>query len=137
MKKRYIFGLGALVGGVAALLLTPKSGKDMQADLLANVEELQQKVKDFDQDAFKEKCKVQLEDIKVSINEFDWNHSVRQLEEKVSQLTGRLQDLKTVIEDHQVQEIPSLRIHDELEDIEMLETLQTLEDLEEVEASEK
>ncbi|MTL49261.1 YtxH domain-containing protein, partial [Turicibacter sanguinis] len=25
MKKRYIFGLGALVGGVAALLLTPKS----------------------------------------------------------------------------------------------------------------
>ena len=133
MKKRYIFGLGALVGGVAALLLTPKSGKEMQAQLLQNVEDLQQKVKEFDQDAFKEK----LEEIKASINEFDWSHSVQQLEEKVSQLTGRLQELKTVIEDHQVEEMPSLRLHDELEDIEMLETLQTLEDLEEVEASEK
>ena len=102
MKKRYIFGLGALVGGVAALLLTPKSGKEMQAQLLQNVEDLQQKVKEFDQDAFKEKCKEQLEEIKASINEFDWSHSVQQLEEKVSQLTGRLQELKTVIEDHQV-----------------------------------
>ncbi|MFR1836678.1 MAG: YtxH domain-containing protein, partial [Turicibacter sanguinis] len=122
MKKRYIFGLGALVGGVAALLLTPKSGKEMQAQLLQNVEDLQQKVKEFDQDAFKEKCKEQLEEIKASINEFDWSHSVQQLEEKVSQLTGRLQELKTVIEDHQVEEMPSLRLHDELEDIEMLET---------------
>ena len=137
MKKRYIFGLGALVGGVAALLLTPKSGKEMQAQLLQNVEDLQQKVKEFDQDAFKEKCKEQLDEIKASINEFDWSHSVQQLEEKVSQLTGRLQELKTVIEDHQVADMPALRLHDELEDIEMLETLQTLEELEEVEASEK
>lgn len=137
MKKRYIFGLGALVGGVAALFLTPKSGKEMQNKLLETVEELQRKLKDFDQEVFKEKCKVQLEEIKTSINEFNWNDSMQQLEEKVSQLTGRLQDLKTVIEEHQEQEVPSLALNDELEDIEMLETLQTLEDLEEVEASEK
>ena len=35
MKKRYIFALGALVGGAAALFLAPKSGKELQADLLA------------------------------------------------------------------------------------------------------
>ena len=64
MKKRYIFALGALVGGAAALFLAPKSGKELQADLLAKVEELQEKVKDFDQDAFKASCKEQLDELK-------------------------------------------------------------------------
>ena len=53
MKKRYIFALGALVGGAAALFLAPKSGKELQADLLEKVEDLQDKIKDFDQEAFK------------------------------------------------------------------------------------
>ena len=68
MKKRYIFALGALVGGAAALFLAPKSGKELQADLLAKVEELQEKVKDFDQDAFKTSCKEQLDEIKERAN---------------------------------------------------------------------
>ena len=47
MKKRYIFALGALVGGAAALFLAPKSGKELQADLLEKVEDLQDKINDI------------------------------------------------------------------------------------------
>ncbi len=137
MKKRTIFTLGALLGGAAALLLTPKSGKELQLELLRGVEELQQKLKEFDQEVFKTQCKDQLEDIKEMINEFDWNRSLQQVEEKVTQVTSRLQSLKSVIEEHTLEEQPSLRLNDELEDITMLETLQELEDLEDLDALEK
>ena len=136
MKKRYIFALGALVGGAAALFLAPKSGKELQADLLAKVEELQEKVKDFDQDAFKTSCKEQLDEIKLAITNFDLSDSIQVMEEKFKSLSERITDLKTVIEEHQDETVPSLALSDELEDIEMLETLQTLEDLEEVKALE-
>ena len=136
MKKRYIFALGALVGGAAALFLAPKSGKELQADLLAKVEELQEKVKDFDQDAFKTSCKEQLDELKLAITNFDLSDSIQAMEEKFKSLSERVTDLKTVIEEHQEETVPSLALNDELEDIEMLETLQTLEDLEEVKALE-
>ena len=136
MKKRYIFALGALVGGAAALFLAPKSGKELQADLLTKVEELQEKVKDFDQDAFKTSCKEQLDEIKLAITNFDLSDSIQAMEEKFRSLSERMTDLKTVIEQHQDETVPSLGLNDELEDIEMLETLQILEDLEEVKALE-
>ena len=136
MKKRYIFALGALVGGAAALFLAPKSGKELQADLLTKVEELQEKVKDFDQDSFKTSCKEQLDEIKLAITNFDLSDSIQAMEEKFKSLSERVTDLKTVIEGHQDEKVPSLALNDELEDIEMLETLQTLEDLEEVKALE-
>ena len=136
MKKRYIFALGALVGGAAALFLAPKSGKELQADLLAKVEELQEKVKDFDQDAFKTSCKEQLDELKLAITNFDLSDSIQVMEEKFKALSERMTDLKTVIEQHQDETVTSLALSDELEDIEMLETLQTLEDLEEVKALE-
>ena len=136
MKKRYIFALGALVGGAAALFLAPKSGKELQADLLTKVEELQEKVKDFDQDAFKTSCKEQLDEIKLAITNFDLSDSIQAMEEKFKSLSERITDLKTVIEEHQDETVTSLALSDELEDVEMLETLQTLEDLEEVKALE-
>ncbi len=136
MKKRYIFALGALVGGAAALFLAPKSGKELQADLLAKVEELQEKVKDFDQDAFKASCKEQLDELKLAITNFDLSDSIQAMEEKFKSLSERITDLKTVIEEHQDETVTSLALSDELEDVEMLETLQTLEDLEEVKALE-
>ena len=136
MKKRYIFALGALVGGAAALFLAPKSGKELQADLLAKVEELQEKVKDFDQDAFKTSCKEQLDELKLAITNFDLSDSIQAMEEKFKSLSERITDLKTVIEEHQDETVTSLALSDELEDVEMLETLQTLEDLEEVKALE-
>ena len=98
MKKRYIFALGALVGGAAALFLAPKSGKELQADLLAKVEELQEKVKDFDQDAFKASCKEQLDELKLAITNFDLSDSIQAMEEKFKSLSERVTDLKTVIE---------------------------------------
>lgn len=137
MKKRYILALGALVGGAAALLFTPKSGKELQADLLGKVEELQEKVKGFDQDAFKASCKEQLEELKETIVNFDLSQSVKVVEDKFKTLSERVANLKTVIEEHQPETMPSLALNDELEDVEMCETLQTLEDLEEVEKLEK
>ena len=137
MKKRYIFALGALVGGAAALFLAPKSGKELQADLLEKVEDLQDKIKDFDQEAFKTTCTEQLEEIKTSITNFDFSESIQIIEEKFKALNERVANLKVVIEEHQTETMPPLALADELEDEKMLETLQTLEDLEEVEALEK
>ena len=99
MKKRYIFTLGALVGGAAALFLAPKSGKELQADLLEKVEDLQDKIKDFDQEAFKTTCKEQLEEIKTSITNFDFSESIQIIEEKFKALNERVANLKVVIEE--------------------------------------
>ena len=68
--------------------------------------------------------------------DFDLSDSIQVVEEKFRALSERMTDLKTVIEQHQDETLPSLGLNDELEDIEMLETLQTLEDLEEVKALE-
>lgn len=99
-----MFALGALLGGGAALLLTPKSGKELQGELLQRVDELQQKVKEFDQESFKVKCKNQLEEIKKMIDEFDWNRSIQQDEENVKQVTSRLDDLTEEIEEYEEEE---------------------------------
>lgn len=104
MKKGTMFALGALLGGGAALLLTPKSGKELQGELLQRVDELQQKVKEFDQESFKVKCKNQLEEIKKMIDEFDWNRSIQQDEENVKQVTSRLDDLTEEIEEYEEEE---------------------------------
>ncbi|MFR3816568.1 MAG: YtxH domain-containing protein, partial [Turicibacter sp.] len=81
--------------------------------------------------------KEQLEEIKTSITNFDFSESIQIIEEKFKALNERVANLKVVIEEHQVETMPSLALADELEDEKMLETLQTLEDLEEVEALEK
>ncbi|WP_235070260.1 YtxH domain-containing protein [Turicibacter sp. TJ11] len=136
MKKRYIFTLGALMGGAAALFLTPKNGKELQAELLEKVEELQEKVQSFDQQSFKETCKEQVEQLKETITNFEFSDSIQLVEEKVKAINERIANLKGMIDDHQEETLPSLALNDELEDAEMVETLQTLEDLEEVEALE-
>ena len=40
MKKRNVFVLGAFLGAAAVALLTPKSGKEMQKELLQKVDDL-------------------------------------------------------------------------------------------------
>ena len=100
MKKSTIFVLGALLGGGAALLLTPKSGKELQGELLQQVEELQQKAKEFDQELFKVKCKNKLEEIKKMINEFEWSRSAQQDEENMKQVNSCLHDLTEEIEEY-------------------------------------
>lgn len=116
MKKSTIFALGALLGGGVALLLTPKTGKELQGELLQRVEELQQKVREFDQELFKEKCKSQLEEIKERINEIDWNLSVRQNEEKVKQVTSCLHDLTEEMDEYEKEEQPILCLEGKSED---------------------
>ncbi len=137
MKKRYIFALGALVGGAAALLLTPKTGKELQVELLEKVEELQEKIQNFDQETFKATCKEQLDELKETIMNFDVSESIQLVEDKVKSINERIAHLKVTIEEHREEKLPTLALNDELEDIEMLETLQTLEDLEDADALEK
>ena len=48
MKKRNVFVLGAFLGAAAVALLTPKSGKEMQKELLQKVDDVQTKIKDLD-----------------------------------------------------------------------------------------
>lgn len=137
MKKRYAFVLGAIMGGVATILLTPKSGKDMQADLMLKVDELQKKISDFNQDELKETLINEVQRLKSSIQSYDWQASKAELENKVDDLLKRIDGLKEVVQQN-IESVPTKLGHDDiLEDNEMLETLQVLEDLEELEQSEK
>lgn len=101
MKKSTVFTLGALIGGGVALFVTPKSGKELQNELLQRVEELQLKVKEFDQELFKEQCKFQLEELKKRINDIDWKLSLRQNEEELEEITSCLTVLKEEVDEHE------------------------------------
>ena len=78
------------------------------------MEDLQDKIKDFDQEAFKTTCKEQLEEIKTSITNFDFSESIQIIEEKFKALNERVANLKVVIEEHQTETMPPLALADEL-----------------------
>lgn len=137
MKKRHAFLLGAVLGGVGALLLTPKSGKELRADLLNKVDELEGKIKEFDSEAFIASVTEEVEKVRENISNFDWEASKLELKEKVEEMTGRIEELKSVVDEHQLAKPVKLSQDDVLEDNDMLEMLQELEDLAELEASEK
>ena len=122
MKKRYIFTLGALLGGAAALFLTPRSGKDLQADVLKKVEELQEKIKEFDQEAFKATCQTSLAEIKQTIAQFDLSESKQFVEGKFHALNERVNDLKAVIDEHHMKKAASIVLSEEVAEEDILET---------------
>ncbi|HAX71976.1 MAG TPA: YtxH domain-containing protein [Firmicutes bacterium] len=137
MKKRHAFVLGALIGGAATLFLTPKTGKQMQTDLLKKVEDLQNKLNQFDQDELKDSLIQEVDRLKSTIQHYDWQASKAELESKFNEMVHRIDDLKEVVQQN-IELVPTKLGHDDiLEDNEMLETLQELEDLEELEKSEK
>ena len=73
------------------------------------MEDLQDKIKDFDQEAFKTTCKEQLEEIKTSITNFDFSESIQIIEkEKFKALNERVANLKVVIEKHQTETMPAI-----------------------------
>ena len=90
MKKRNVFVLGALLGAAAVALLTPKSGKEMQNELLQKVDDLQTKIKDLEVEDVKEAFVTKLDEIKELVNNFDWELSKADLEVKVNDVKAKL-----------------------------------------------
>ena len=93
MKKRNVFVLGALLGAAAVALLTPKSGKEMQNELLQKVDDLQTKIKDFEVEDVKEAFVTKLDEIKELVNNFDWELSKADLEVKVNDVKAKLNEM--------------------------------------------
>ena len=93
MKKRNVFVLGALLGAAAVALLTPKSGKEMQKELLQKVDDVQTKIKDLEVEDVKEAFVTKLDEIKELINNFDWELSKADLEEKVNDVKAKLNEM--------------------------------------------
>lgn len=93
MKKRNVFVLGALLGAAAVALLTPKSGKEMQNELLQKVDDLQTKIKDLEVEDVKEAFVTKLDEIKELINNFDWELSKADLEVKVNDVKAKLNEM--------------------------------------------
>jgi len=93
MKKTNIFILGSLLGAAASLLLTPKTGKEIQKDLLKKVDELQMRLKDFELSDAKQMFTGALDEVKASINNFDWEASKSELESKFNEIKDKLNDI--------------------------------------------
>ena len=106
MKKTNIFILGSLIGAAASLLLTPKTGKEIQKDLLKKVDELQMKIKDFEINDAKQMFIGALDEVRDLINNFDWEASKAELEakfnevkEKINEIMSHLDEVKTTIKE--------------------------------------
>jgi len=98
MKK---FLAGMIVGAVVAAVLTPKTGRDLQDELISHVNKLQKKVKDFDVkecvsniDLTKEALQEKLDEAKKAIEDFDWAHSKEKVSKKFDEVTERLNEIK-------------------------------------------
>lgn len=93
MKKRNVFVLGAVLGAAAVAFLTPKSGKEMQKELLKKADDIQTKIKDVEVEDVKEAFVHKLDEIKDLINNFDWESSKADLETKVNDVKAKLNDM--------------------------------------------
>jgi len=98
MKKKGFVILGTVVGlGVAAsTFFASKKGKEMQKNLTKNVNLLQEKLKDIEMSDLKQALSEKIEDVKTSINEFDWEFA----KEDVSTTYFELKDKLSMIKDH-------------------------------------
>jgi len=103
MKKCCAFLTGIVVGVVITALVTPKTGKEMQDELINKVNVLQRKIKEFDlkevnwSEAIEDtKCalKEKLDDAKHAIEEFNWDDSKQKVQEKFDDVAERLSEIK-------------------------------------------
>ena len=99
MKKRNVFVLGAALGAAAVALLTPKSGKEMQKELLKKADDIQTKLKDVEVEDVKEAFVNKLDEIKDAINNFDLESSKADLETKVNEIKAKLIEMAVRLEE--------------------------------------
>ena len=99
--KKCAFLTGIAVGVVLTALLTPKTGRDLQDDLIDHVNKLQKKVKEFDIkecvsniEITKEGLQAKIEDARKAIEDFDWAQSKEKVGKKVDEVTERLNEIK-------------------------------------------
>ena len=94
MKKSCAFVTGVVVGAVACALLTPKTGRDLQDELIKKANELQKKAQDFELKDTKELIQGKLDETKKMIQHFDWKESKKKVEKKFEEVTERLNEIK-------------------------------------------
>lgn len=99
--KKCVFLTGVAVGAVLTALLTPKTGRDLQDELIEHVNKLQRKIKDFDfktciseVEITKASLQEKIEEAKKAIEEFDWARSKEKVGKKFDEVTERLNEIK-------------------------------------------
>ena len=102
MKKGLAFLVGLTVGAVVTALVTPKTGKEFQDDLVKKAGEVGKKIKEFDLKDVnladtKEALKCKLDEAKKAIEEFDWTESKEKVQKKFEEVTERLTEIKAQI----------------------------------------
>lgn len=95
------FITGLVVGAMLTALLTPKTGRDLQDELIDHVNKLQKKVKDFDVkdcvsniEISKESLQEKIEEARKAIEAFDWTRSKEKATKKFDEVTKRLNEIK-------------------------------------------
>lgn len=104
MKKCCAFLTGIAIGAVVTALITPKTGKELQDDLIKSVAGMQKKMKDFDIKDYslnetKDLLKAKLDEAKKAIDNFDWNESKEKVGKKFEEINERLVEIKGQLAD--------------------------------------
>jgi len=94
MKKCCTFLTGVALGAIIALLLTPKTGKEMQDSLIEKTNELQKKLKDFELSDTKEMLQEKIKETREMIQNFDWNESKEKVQKTFDDVSARLSEIK-------------------------------------------
>jgi len=94
MKKCCTFFTGVALGAVVAVLLTPKTGKEMQDSLIKKTNELQKKLKDFELSETKAVLQEKVKETRELIQNFDWNESKEKVQKTFDDVSARLSEIK-------------------------------------------
>lgn len=99
MKKCCTFLTGMLVGVIAATLVTPKTGKEMQTYLINKTNHLQNKLNEFDVTETRDLLIEKVKEIHTQILDFDWSDSKEIVANAVEEITVRIKEIKQEIMD--------------------------------------
>jgi len=94
MKKCCTFFTGVALGAIIAILLTPKTGKEMQDSLIRKTNELQKKLKDFELSDTKSVLQEKVKETRELIQNFDWNESKEKVQKTFDDVSARLSEIK-------------------------------------------
>ena len=95
------FVLGVVVGAIGALLLAPKSGKEMRKDLLTKTEDLKLKLEELNSlepDELRSVIADKIKEIRKSIENFDWKASKDCMVRKFEEMKQELSDIQISID---------------------------------------
>lgn len=92
-KKSSKFLLGAIVGAGVALLLAPKSGKELRKDIKVKFDQILEDIKELDMEDVKENISNKIKEIEEDIKNFDKEKALKSAKAKAKEIEKKAESL--------------------------------------------